>query len=415
MFCREFEGKELFKTWGIPVPAGFIATTPEEAQSAAERICAANGPGSGGVVLKAQVSSGGRGKAGLVRFAETPEQACETATALLNSALYREPVRVLLVEEKLDIEREYYVGITVNGASFRAEAILCGEGGTEIEEVARRDPARLIKLPLEPRRPVPVHIAIAAMKEMGLREKALVQGADILRRLVDLFFDIEALTVEINPLVMVRGRSRAVSGDVLVAADSKVILDDSAGFRRRLSFTAPGPANVPKRSASEELEEEAARYGLSYVRVDEDGDIGIIAGGAGLAMATVDMVAFHGGRPANFLDTGGGVTEEQMANAVKIVAKIPSVKGIIINVFGGINNCAVMARGIARALTDLGWQSESNRPPIVVKMRGHSQEEGWALLESFGVPLVKLGTTEEAVRLLLDRLSQVKDGRRWPC
>jgi len=380
----EFEGKRLFREFGIPVPEGRVIKTPEEA----EQETARQGQP---VVLKIQILSGKRGKAGGVQFAQTPEEAREVASQLLGRVFGGEKVHSLLVEEKLSIAQEFYAGLTIDPREGKVVLLVSGAGGMDVEEMAgtgRSDWARLLLDGISPLRRYQLY---ALLKKIGVKGQVLPKMADILLHLKELFFAVDATTVEVNPLVL------TTTGQIL-AADAKIVLDDAAAFRR-------GRYNPDRVEDLPPLEKEARQARLSYVPLGTGGNIGIIAGGAGLGLATMDMVAAHGGKPRNFLDTGGGVTEEQMATALRIVAKTPGVEGILINVFGGINNCAVMARGITRVIREDGLSL-----PLVVKMRGHSQEEGWKLLEEYQIPTIKYGTTEEAVEELL-RIMDGKDSR----
>ena len=375
MDCYEFEGKRLFEKYGIPVPFGEVARARESALRIFRSI---NGPSA----VKAQVLSGKRGKAGGILFAGTERDLCICAGSLLLKKINEEEVRYLLIEEKLDIQSEFYLGITIDPFLKKPVVLFSEAGGMDIESIVEMDPAKLFRT--RAFRGMTKSECYGSLPSLGTLDLVTLEKlAEMIERLARLFFEIDATTAEINPLVLCRdGR--------FVAADSKVVIDDSALFRQ-------GDLGLMER-ADDSLDEQtrlAKEYGLAFVPLDEEGDIGTIAGGAGLALATMDTVRHYGGRPANFLDVGGGVTEEQMEMAVRIVLSKKGLRGVIINVFGGINNCEVMASGIKKGL--LGMEI----PRIVVKMRGHSQEEGWEIMESQGIPVVKLGTTEDAVRSLL--------------
>jgi succinyl-CoA synthetase beta subunit len=376
MLLYEIEGKAIFKSYGIPIPRGEKATTPEEAKEAAEKIGSE-------VVLKAQISSGGRGKAGVVKFAKTPDEAKALAEQLLGKEVKGETVKLLLVEEKINIAKELYLGITLDPELQKPVIIGCAEGGMDIEEVAEKHPEKIVKQPLEVLKPFKIHQANDFMRQLGFHGKQLVQAGKILYGLVRVYFDYDATTVEINPLV--------ITGDnEIVAADSKLVVDDSSSYRH---------PDLPWERLNENLkplEKEAKEAGFPFVLLENNGYIGIIGGGAGVGLATMDTIYHHGGIPANFLDTGGGVTRERMAKALEVVLKTPGVKGVIANLFGGINNCAIMAQGIVDVL-----EKHKVDIPIVVKMRGHHQEEGWKLLEKYNVPLIKYGSTDEAAELLM--------------
>lgn len=376
MLLYETEGKAVFNSYGIPIPRGKNAETPEEAKEAAREIGTE-------VVLKAQISSGGRGKAGVVKFAETPDEAQTIAGELLSKKVKGEQVKLLLVEEKIDINQELYLGITLDPILQKPVIIGCTEGGMEIEEVAEKTPDKIFKQPLEVLKPFKTHQANDFMRQMGFHGKQLVKAGKVLSNLVKVYFDYDATTVEINPLVV-------TGDDEILAADSKLVVDDSASYRH---------PELPWKRLEENLkplEKEAKEAGFPYVMLENDGYIGILGGGAGVGLATMDTIYHHGGVPANFLDTGGGVTRERMAKALEVVIKTPGVKGVIANLFGGINNCAIMAQGIVDVL-----ERQQVDIPIVVKMRGHHQEEGWKLLEKHNVPLVKYGSTDEAAELLM--------------
>jgi succinyl-CoA synthetase beta subunit len=373
----EFEGKALFGRRGIPIPAGKVADHPLQAAAAALEL---GKP----VVVKAQVQSGKRGKAGGVKRAADPAEAETVAAGILGMEIGGERVEQVLVEEQVAIAQELYAGVTLDPGTGQAVLIFSVQGGMDIEAVADEDPSALATMQLDGISPVRPYQVLETVKRGGLGGAAAVAVGAVLEKLIALFFALDCTTAEINPLVV------TTQGEV-IAADSKLVLDDSALYRHKDLGLAPREEELT------DLERQARDAKLAYVPLGQGGNIGIIAGGAGLAMATMDMVAAHGGRPANFLDTGGGVSADQMATAVRVVAADPAVEGILINVFGGINNCAIMAEGIARVLKEDGLKL-----PIVVKMRGHNQDEGWATMAEWQVPVVKLGTTEEAVVTLLD-------------
>jgi succinyl-CoA synthetase beta subunit len=372
MKLYEFEGKQLLARAGIPVPDGGVVGTVDEAEAAAESI---GYP----VAVKSQVLSGKRGKAGGIRFADTPARLRAAADDLLGSILAGETVERVLIEPKLDIRDEYYLGVTLDHTASRPAMILSTAGGMDVEETAEHQPDQLFKLLLDPGRDYRLHHWLDFGRSAGFHGRLLVDLAETALALHRLYFQLDVFTAEINPLVVL-----ATGG--LVAADAKVDVDDSALYRqpRVREFSRLEEELTP-------LEAEARGRGLAYVGL-EGGDVGVIAGGAGLCMASMDMIAVHGGRPANFLDLGGGASREKTAQALELVLRTPDLKGVLLNLFGGINNCEEMARGIVRVL-----EERRSHVPIVVKMRGHSQDEGWALLEDHQVPVVKYGTTEEAV------------------
>lgn len=381
MKLYEFEGKLLLQKVGIPVPKGGVAATIEEAKSVAATI---GYP----VVIKSQVLRGGRGKAGGIKFVEDEDGLVREAGRLFSSERRGERVERLLIEEKKPIARELYAGITLDPKELQPVLMISTEGGMDIEEVSERHPERLLTRPLHPLETPTFAQMIDLVLGTGLRAEELLQEASVLLRLVQAYFRFEAVTAEINPLIL------CPRGQGLFAGDAKFEIDDSALARVREIGTF-----TRSEAGADPLETEARKEDIAYVRMPS-GNIGLISGGAGLGMATMDMISVHGGRPANFLDLGGNATEEKTATALRIVLKTPGVEGVLFNAFGGINNCERMAKGIVRVVDEV-----HPRQAVVVKMRGHSQEEGWALLESRQVPIVKFGTTEEAVLLLMERMN----------
>jgi succinyl-CoA synthetase beta subunit len=374
----EFDGKNIFRKYGIPVPEGkFLGSAGELEKEAA----ALSYP----CLFKAQMFSGGRGKAGLIQRIPSAEEANKAGAMILA----RENVRGILAEELVPIRRELFAAVALDRKLAAPVLMFTTQGGMEVESLP---PEAMGRVPFEDGAGWNFHRFLDLLLPLGLRGKILVQTAAVLRALGRLFFEEDALSVEINPLT--------VSGEEKVLAlDAKVTLDDGALFRH--------PAWREMKSFGledgEGLEGEARKARLSYVSIS-GGTIGVIAGGAGLGMATMDAVFLQGGKPGAFIDIGGGVAEESMAEAVRIARQTEGVKGLLINVFGGINNCQIMARGIVRDVQRQG----TDRIPLVVKTRGHFQEEGWAILEGNQVPVVKFGTTEEAVSLLLSLLNERK-------
>lgn len=385
MKLYEFESKSLLQEAKIPTPVGDVVHNFEESAIAAEKI---GYP----VVVKGQVLQGGRGKAGAVKFAQNEDELSRCVNEMLTVQIGAERVDRLLIEKQLTIAREYYLGISFDPQSAMPLLMLSPHGGMDVEAVTQQDPEKLIKRQLDPlARPRLDHMA-AMGATIGLGGEMLGQVSDILLKLVDFYFQFEAITAEINPLII-------DPQGMAWAADAKVEIDDAALFRLK-TFE-----NLKRnRQIADPLVEKAKAAGVSYVRLNNQGNIGLIAGGAGLGMATMDTVYFYGGLPVNFLDLGGMATPEKTAAALRVVLKTPGVEGVFINAFGGINNCREMAAGIVDVIEELHpWQV------IVVKMRGHSQDEGWSLLEAKNVPLVKHGTTEQGIILLLEELKQKGD------
>jgi len=381
MKLYEYEGKVLLAGAGIQVPKGDVVADSTEAVSVASAL---GYP----VVLKSQVFRGGRGKAGGIRFAVDEDALVREAEALLALSIGGERVEKLLIEERLTVARELYAGITLDPLTLLPQLMISPSGGMDIETVAHSAPEKLHRLPLDPLDlpGLPQVVDLVHMGGLQGEERFGVAGA--VQNLIGAYFRYEAITVEINPLVIdAQGR--------VLAADAKLEIDDSA-----LGRVKEAAAFVRTERLLDTLEAEAKAADIAYVRM-AGGNIGLVSGGAGLGMASMDMISMHGGVPANFLDLGGNATQERTAAALGIVLKTPGIEGILINLFGGINNCESMARGIAQVLDAL-------HPPqtIVVKMRGHSQDEGWAILEARQIPIVKFGTTEEAVLLLMAKLRE---------
>ena len=369
MNLLEHEGKDILSGLGIAVPRGGVALNPEQAAEIASQLNCE-------LMVKAQVRTGGRGRNGGVMTASSAAEARRAAERMLDTQISGFPVEAILVEERVWPDRELYTGVTVDRARRSAAALLSSCGGIDVES-SGLVPSRVF----DGVGPLWRHRFVGLGREAGLEGELLNRVTEVMLLLTRCFWEMDATTAEINPLAVTRG------GEVM-ALDAKFVVDDAARFRQK-SLAAGGGA-VPS------TEEKAAREsGLHYVPLP-GGNVGIIAGGAGLAMATMDAVYALGERPATFVDLGGGVTADRTASALRIVAASSGVEGIIINVFGGINNCEVMARGIVEVL-----RSEGLRQPLMVKMRGFSQDAGWSLLAEEGVPVVKLGTTGEAAAGLL--------------
>ncbi len=367
----EYEGKELLRRQGIAVPAEKTASTVEEAVAAAAEL---GYP----VVVKAQVLAGGRGKAGGVKLAPSEKELREAAGNILGMTIGGERCDILLVAKAVDIKREMYAGVTIDALEGRPVLIFSVQGGMEIEELAKTDPDKVRTMHLSCLVPTRRHEILDFLRRSGLPSALLPQVCTTVQRLIDAFFRNDCTTLEINPLVV-------TGADELIALDAKAVLDDSALKRQKRVQTDGAPSTA--------LERRASAIGVNFVTLD--GDVAVIAGGAGLAMATMDMVNHCGRNPACFLDTGGGISSANMAEALRICCSDPKVKGVVVNIFGGINNCAEVAKGIATVL-----DADNPAATLVVKMRGHSQDEGWAMLEEKNLPVIKYGTTEDAVREL---------------
>jgi succinyl-CoA synthetase beta subunit len=381
----EYQAKDLFANYGVPIQQGKIATTPAEARAIAAEFIAAGKPG---VVIKAQVKTGGRGKAGGVKLAATPEEAEEKAGRILGMDIKGHTVHSVLVAEDISIAQEYYLSFLLDRADRTFLAMCSVEGGMEIEEVARTKPQALARIPVSPLTGVDAVKAAEIVAAGNLPAQALTGAAALAERLWAVFADEDATLVEVNPLVLTG------DGEVL-ALDAKVTLDDNAAFRQNFEQYADPSAVDP-------LEARAKAKHLNYVKLD--GEVGIIGNGAGLVMSTLDVVAyagedFGGMKPANFLDIGGGASAEVMANGLDIVLSDPSVRSVLVNVFGGITACDAVADGIVSAIGLLAERGEPVRHPIVVRLDGNNAAQGRAILEQAAIPVVEqVATMDDAAR-----------------
>jgi len=381
----EYQGKELFAAYDVPIQQGKVATTPEEARAVAAELIAAGKPG---VVIKAQVKVGGRGKAGGVKFASNPDEAQARAEAILGMDIKGHTVHSVLVVEDITIAQEYYLSFLLDRAERSFLSICSVEGGIDVEEVARTKPEALARIPVSPLDGVDAAKAAEIVAAGGLPEEARPGAAALAERLWAVFAGEDATLVEVNPLVL--------TGDGRVlAVDAKVTLDDNAAFRHDFApFADP--------SAADPLEARAKAKHLNYVKLD--GQVGIIGNGAGLVMSTLDVVAyagqeFGGIRPANFLDIGGGASAEVMANGLEIVLSDPSVRSVLVNVFGGITSCDAVANGIVSAIGMLADRGEQVNRPIVVRLDGNNAAEGRRILDEAQIDVVEqVGTMDDAAR-----------------
>jgi succinyl-CoA synthetase beta subunit len=369
----EFQAKQLFQKYGVPVSLGEVAETPDEAQAIAEKI--------GGVtVVKAQVKIGGRGKAGGVKVAKTPEEAKAHAEQILGMDIKGHTVHRVLVDPGADIKQEYYVSYLLDRANRTFLAMASYEGGMEIEQLAAERPDALARVSVDAAAGVDLDKAREIAREGKFPEELVDPVADILVKLWETFVGTDATLVEVNPL------ARVGDGSIL-ALDGKVTLDDNANFRH------PENADFVDVAATDPLEQQAKEKHLNYVKLD--GEVGIIGNGAGLVMSTLDVVAYageeHGGvKPANFLDIGGGASAEVMANGLHVILNDPSVKSVFVNVFGGITACDAVANGIVGALNMLG---DEESKPLVVRLDGNNVAEGRRILTEANHPLVTIVDT----------------------
>ena len=381
----EYQAKELFAEYGVPVQRGRVASTPEEAREIAAGYAA---EGSSLVVVKAQVKTGGRGKAGGVKLANGPDEAEAKARQILGMDIKGHTVHKVLIAEASDIAQEYYLSFLLDRAARTFVAICSVQGGVEIEEVAHTNPEAVARIPVNPLAGVDAAKAAEIIQAGGLPPEAAQQAAVLAERLWSVFADEDATLVEVNPMALTD------QGDVL-AVDGKVSLDDNASFRQdHAKFADPG--------AADPLEARAKAKHLNYVKLD--GQVGIIGNGAGLVMSTLDVVAlagepFGGMKPANFLDIGGGASAEVMADGLEIVLSDTSVRSVLVNVFGGITSCDAVANGIVSAIGMLAAKGEEVRHPIVVRLDGNNAEEGRRILADAGLPVVEqVATMDDAAR-----------------
>jgi succinyl-CoA synthetase beta subunit len=369
----EYQARDMFERHGVPVLAGITADTPEQAQAAAEKI-------GGLTVVKAQVKTGGRGKAGGVKVAPTPADAFTAAQAILGLDIKGHVVRRVMVAAGAEIDQEFYFSVLLDRAN-RNYLVLCSyEGGMEIEQLAEERPDALARIAINPA----TGISLAKAKEIAQAAHFPAELVDLVApvfvKLYEVFTAEDATLVEVNPLVLTK------SGDV-IALDGKVTLDENAEFRQ------PHHAELADSASADPLEEKAKAHDLNYVKLD--GEVGVIGNGAGLVMSTLDVVAYagekHGGvKPANFLDIGGGASAEVMAAGLDVILSDPQVKSVFVNVFGGITACDAVANGIVQALAMIG---DGATKPLVVRLDGNSVEKGREILAAANHPVVTLAST----------------------
>ena len=377
MKVHEYQAKELLRNRGVPVPRGEPCFSPADALRVADDL------GGDRWVVKAQIHAGGRGKGGGVKVVDSRDRVKEAAEEMLGMMLVThqtgpmgQQVNRLLVEEGVDIARELYVGLVIDRSSQRVVVMASAEGGTEIEEVAARTPERIFKAFVDPKLGLSETDALNLMEKLGLEEQQAKEGAKFLQRLFEAFWETDASLAEINPLVV-------TSDNRVIALDAKFNFDDNALFRH--------PEIVAMRDTDEEdpAELEASAVGLSYISLD--GNIGCLVNGAGLAMATMDIIKLYGGEPANFLDVGGGATTDQVTEAFKIMLRNPDLKAILVNIFGGIMRCDVVAEGLVQAA-----QVVKLKIPLVVRLEGTNVERGREILEKSGLDMITATTMNDA-------------------
>ena len=379
MNLHEYQSKRLFAEFGIPVPQGEPASTTDEAVAAAEKI--------GGElwVVKAQVHAGGRGKAGGVKLARTLDEVRQFASDMLGTMLVTHqsgpeglPVNVVYVEAGSEIERELYLSMLVDREVSKVSFIASAAGGMDIEQVAAETPEQIFTVAISPSTGLMGYQARQLAFGLGLNKLQSRQFEDLVRRLYRLYMERDAGLIEINPLIVTS------AGDVL-ALDGKVSIEDNALFRQKKMLELRDP------SQEDEKEREAAEHDLSYVSLD--GNIACMVNGAGLAMATMDLIKLHGGDPANFLDVGGGATSERVANAFKLILSNTKVAAILVNIFGGIVRCDLIAEGIISAVKEMGVGV-----PVVVRLEGTNVEKGRDLLAKSGLDIITADDLTDAAQ-----------------
>ena len=370
MDLYEYQARDLFEKYEVPVLAGIIADTPEEVRAAAEKL-------GGVVVVKAQVKTGGRGKAGGVKVAKTPDEAFEAAQAILGLDIKGHVVKRVMVAAGARIAQEFYFSVLLDRANRSYLSLASVEGGMEIEQLAVEKPEALARIEVDPIEGITPKKALEIAKAGGFDDELAPKVADVFVKLYAVYTGEDATLVEVNPLIL------SEEGDV-IALDGKVSLDENAGFRH------PEHEELEDKDAADPLEAKAKAHDLNYVKLD--GQVGIIGNGAGLVMSTLDVVAYagekHGGvKPANFLDIGGGASATIMAAGLDVILGDEQVKSVFVNVFGGITSCVAVADGIVKALEILG---DTASKPLVVRLDGNQVEEGRAILAAANHPLVTL-------------------------
>ena len=381
MKVHEYQAKQILSEAGIPVPRGRVASAPDEAAAVASDL-------GGNVVVKAQVHAGGRGKAGGIKIVSNPDEARTAARDLIGANLVTHqtgpdgvPIRAVLVEETLEVDRELYVSMVVDGAAQGVVAIASEAGGMDIEEVAERTPDKIVRVPIDSGLGLRPYQARKIASSMNVSSSQLRSVSSIMSNLYDMFVDRDCSLVEINPLVVTKdGR--------LLAADAKLDFDDDALFRH------PDLRDLRDSEQEDDLEAKAGEFGVSYVKLD--GDVGCMVNGAGLAMATMDVTFGVGAVPANFLDVGGSADEEKVSQALKIILSDESVNKVLVNIFGGILRCDVVARGVLMAAKE----ADREMPPMVVRMLGTNADEGRRLLDESTLEVIIVDDLNQAADAL---------------
>ena len=385
MNIHEYQAKDILRKYGVAVLDGRVATTPDEAEAAAREL------GGGVCVVKAQIHAGGRGKAGGVKLAKSPEEARQHAEALLGATLVThqtgpegKEVQKVFVEQGCDIASELYLGMVIDRATSRVTVMASSEGGVEIEDVAARAPEKILRASIDPAVGFADFQGRQLAFGLGLPKAAVTKAVAFMRGLYAAFVECDASMVEINPLVL-------TASDDLIALDAKIGFDDNALFRHA--------AIRDLRDVSEENEKEvaASKFDLSYIALD--GTIGCMVNGAGLAMATMDIIKHYGAEPANFLDVGGGATTEKVTEAFKIILSDEKVKGVLVNIFGGIMRCDVVANGVVEAAKQV-----NPAVPLVVRLEGTNVELGKRILAESGLAIIPADDLADGAKKIVDAI-----------
>ncbi|MBK7709093.1 MAG: ADP-forming succinate--CoA ligase subunit beta [Acidobacteria bacterium] len=377
MKIHEYQGKELLRNYGVPVPRGIVARTPDEAEAAAREL------GTDVVVVKAQIHAGGRGKGGGVKLAKSRGEAHEIAKQMLGMTLVTHQtgpegriVQTLLIEEGLPIDREFYLGITLDRITGRNTLMASAAGGMDIEKVAEETPELILKESIDPSVGLRAFQARKLAFGLGIPNELIGQAAKFMLSLYDAYVKMDASLLEINPFLLTKDNR-------LIALDAKVNFDDNALYRHKEY------SELRDLNEEEPLEIEASKFDLNYIKLD--GNIGCMVNGAGLAMATMDIIKLHGGEPANFLDVGGGASQERVENAFRILLADEHVKAVLINIFGGIVRCDMVASGVVAAAKNLGVSI-----PIVARLEGTNVEEGKRVLNESGIGIISADGMSDA-------------------
>jgi len=387
MNIHEYQAKSLMSRYGVAVPRGAVAYTAEEAESAARNL--------GGTVwaVKAQIHAGGRGKGGGIKIAKSPDEVRDLAKKMIGMTLVTKQtgpagreVKRIYVESGCDIDRELYLSLLVDRATARVTLMASTEGGMDIEEVAANRPEKIFRVSIDPASGLMPEHARRVAFGLGLKGAAVASATKLVSALYKAFIDLDASLVEINPLVLTKG------GEVLVL-DAKMNFDDNALFRQK------DVLELRDEDEEDPAEVEASRHGLNYIKLD--GNIGCMVNGAGLAMATMDIIKLHGGAPANFLDVGGGATKERVTAAFKIILSDANVEGILVNIFGGIMRCDVIAEGVVAAAREVNLHV-----PLVVRLEGTNVELGKKILKQSGLKITSAENLADAAEKIVTAVKE---------